>query len=143
MIAPASKTKAPILSVALKAAPEVGASAVVLLPEGPMDWAMAKSLAGSTPLLVEAIDERSAEALRNAGLIAIEVEPVDAAIAERMTLALIEAVANDQLRAGARVVVVYSGFEADTLDSIAVVRLGEHLERLTSRDLRAGDSGPF
>ena len=34
-------------------------------------------------------------------------------------------------------VVAYSGFEAEVLDSITVVRLGEHLERLSSRDLRA------
>ena len=70
--------------------------------------------------------------------------PTDAAITERITLALIEAVANDHLRAGARVVVVYSGFEAETLDSITVVRLGEHLERLTARDLRALETSvPF
>ena len=52
--------------------------------------------------------------------------------------------ADDQLKSGARVVVVYSGFEADSLDSITVVRLGEHLERLTSRDLRALETSvPF
>ncbi len=33
--------------------------------------------------------------------------------------------------------VVYSGFEAEALDSLTVIRLGEHLERLTARDLRA------
>ena len=81
---------------------------------------------------------------RRPGLIAVEVEPTDAAIAERITLALIEAVANDHLSAGDRVVVVYSGFEAETLDSMTVVRLGEHLERLTSRDLRALETSvPF
>ena len=34
-------------------------------------------------------------------------------------------------------VVAYSGFEAEALDSLTVIRLGEHLERLTARDLRA------
>src|SRR5438309_3157861 len=87
---------------------------------------------------------RHLEAIRAAGLIPLEVEPAEVAIAERITLALIEAVANDQLTAGARVVVVYSGFEAETLDSITVVRLGEHLERLTARDLRALETSvPF
>jgi DNA integrity scanning protein DisA with diadenylate cyclase activity len=69
-------------------------------------------------------------------MVALDVESTDVAIAERITLALIEAVANDHLAAGARVLVAYSGFEAETLDSIAVIRLGEHLERLTGRDLR-------
>ena len=48
------------------------------------------------------------------------------------------------LQAGARVVVVYSGFEAEALDSLTVIRLGEHLERLTARDLRALETSvPF
>lgn len=33
-------------------------------------------------------------------------------------------------------VAVYSGFEADTVDSVSVINLGEHLDRLTGRDLR-------
>ena len=87
---------------------------------------------------------RQLEAIRKAGLIAVEVEPTEAAIAERISLALIEAVANDQLQAGDRVVVVYSGFEAEALDSLSVIRLGEHLERLTAHDLRALETSvPF
>ena len=40
--------------------------------------------------------------------------------------------------------VVYSGFEAEALDSLSVIRLGEHLERLTARDLRALETSvPF
>ena len=35
-----------------------------------------------------------------------------------------------------RVVVIYSGFEAGVLDSMSIVRLGEHLEKLKPRDLR-------
>ena len=45
-----------------------------------------------------------------------------------------------QITSGARVVVVYSGSEAEALDSLTVIRLGEHLERLTARDLRALES---
>ena len=75
---------------------------------------------------------------------AIDVDPNEVAISEKISLALIEAVANDQLQAGARVVVVYSGFEAEELDSLSVIRLGEHLEQLTARDLRALETSvPF
>ena len=88
-------------------------------------------------ILVASSSQRQLETIRKAGLIAIEVEPTEVAISERISLALIEAVANDMLQAGARVVVVYSGFEAEALDSLTVIRLGEHLERLTARDLRA------
>ena len=91
-----------------------------------------------------AASQRQLETIRKAGLVAIEVEPTEVAISERISLALIEAVANDILQAGARVVVVYSGFEAEALDSLSVIRLGEHLERLTARDLRALETSvPF
>ena len=136
---PTTLTKATpsLLALAIEAVDRLDAVGLLLLPEGPMAWADVRQAAGDVPVLVAVSSARHLAAARDAGLIPLEVEPVDAAIAERLTLALIEAVANDHLAAGARVVVVYSGFEAETLDSISVVRLGEHLERLSSRDLRA------
>jgi DNA integrity scanning protein DisA with diadenylate cyclase activity len=138
-VTPTAPTKATtgLLALACEAAPRLGASGVLVLPEGPMDWEAVRALAGEARVLAAVTSPRQAEAAEAAGLAAVEVDAAEAAIAERITLALIEAVANDRLEAGARVVVVYSGFEAETLDSLAVIRLGEHLERLTSRDLRA------
>jgi DNA integrity scanning protein DisA with diadenylate cyclase activity len=128
----------PILSLACEAAQRLGTAGVLIIPEGPMEWELVKSVCGGVgSVFVAASSPRQIEVIRKVGLEAIEVEPTEAAIAERITLALIEAVANDQLAAGARVVVVYSGFEAEALDSLTVIRLGEHLERLTARDLRA------
>ena len=139
-----NKATAGLLGLACQAVPSLGAEAVVLLPEGPMDWEAVRSLCGSIRLLVATASERHREAAVEAGLVGLDVEPTDASIAERITLALIQAVADEHLKAGARVVVVYAGFEAETLDSITVVRLGEHLERLTSRDLRALETSvPF
>ncbi len=109
-----------------------------------MDWKAVRETCPDALLLVALASSRHREAAAEAGLITLDIEPTDAAITERITLALIQAVADDQLKAGARVVVVYSGFEAEALDSIAVIRLGEHLERLTSRDLRALETSvPF
>ena len=142
-----SKTTAPLpfLSLACEAAMRLGASGVLIMPEGPMEWDLVRSVcAGGVAILVATSSQRQLEAIRKLGLQAIEVEPTEAAIAERISLALIEAVANDHLKAGARVVVVYSGFEAEALDSLTVIRLGEHLERLTARDLRALETSvPF
>ena len=131
-----SKAMSGLLGLARDAARTLGASGLVILPEGPMDWAAVREHAGDVPVLVAVTAPRQRDAVRDAGLVALEVEPTESAIIERITLALIEAVANDHLAAGARVVVIYSGFEAETLDSLSVVRLGEHLERLTARDLR-------
>ncbi len=141
-----SRVTSPLfLAMAYEAARRSGASGILILPEGPMDWdALRANGADAIPILVEGESPRQIEAIRKAGLIAVEVEPSEVAIAERISLALIEAVANDQLHAGDRVVVVYSGFEAEALDSLSVIRLGEHLERLTARDLRAlATSVPF
>jgi diadenylate cyclase len=132
-----TKATSNLLEVACAASERVGAVGVLVIPEGPMDWEAMKTIADGVPLFVAVDVDKAIEEVREAGLIAVEVEPTDAAIIERITLALIEAVANDLLRAGARVVVAYSGFEADELDSMTVVRLGEHLERITARDLRA------
>ena len=103
----------PILSLACEAAERSGASGVLIMPEGLLEWDLVRSVCAGAPAFVAASSSRQIEAVRKVGLHAIEVEPSEAAIAERITLALIEAVANDQFRAGARVVVVYSGFEAE------------------------------
>jgi DNA integrity scanning protein DisA with diadenylate cyclase activity len=139
-----TKATTSLLALACEAVHDLGAVGILLLPEGPMDWASIRESAGDVRVLVAVASERHLEAAREAGLTPLDVEPTEAAITERITLALIEAVANDHLASGARVVVVYSGFEAETLDSITVVRLGEHLERLTARDLRALETSvPF
>jgi diadenylate cyclase len=127
----------PLLSMACEAAQRMGAAGILILPEGPMEWEVVRlAIAEDVAVLVASASDRQLEAVRKAGLVAVEVEPTEAAISERISLALIEAVANDHLQAGARVVVVYSGFEAEAIDSLSVIRLGEHLERLTARDLR-------
>ncbi len=142
-----SKATAPLpfLSLACETARRLEASGVLILPEGPMDWDVVRVLSDEeSSIFVATASQRQLEAVRKVGLIAIEVEPSEAAISERISLALIEAVANDVLQAGARVVVVYSGFEAEALDSLSVIRLGEHLERLTAHDLRALETSvPF
>jgi diadenylate cyclase len=139
-----SKVSMNLLALAFEAVPRLGVVGLLILPEGPLDWDDVRALGAGLPTLVALASPRQLDAVREAGLIGVEVEAMDAAITEQISLALIEAVANDHLSAGDRVVVVYAGFESDTLDSLTVVRLGEHLERLTSRDLRALETSvPF
>jgi DNA integrity scanning protein DisA with diadenylate cyclase activity len=115
---------------------ELGAEAILILPDGPMDWSAVRQRAGSIPTLVATASQRLQDAVESAGLIPIDLEPSDAALVEQISLALIQAVSDERLKAGARVLVLYSGFETSVLDSFSVIRLGEYLERLTSRDLR-------
>ncbi len=116
---------------------EVGAEALLIMAEAPMDWAAVGARAAGRRVLVAATSERVREAAIAAGLIGLALEPTEASMVERVRLTLIQAIADDLLTTGARVVVVYPGFEPEMPDSLSVLRLGEHLERLTSRDLRA------
>ncbi|MCA1686111.1 MAG: diadenylate cyclase [Planctomycetia bacterium] len=140
----ASKATMSLLAMAFEAAPRLGVAGLLILPEGPMDWETLRGPGVEVKTFVAVTADRQRDAVRAAGLTPVEVEATDAAITERISLALIEAVATDLLSAGDRVAVAYSGFEAETLDSLTVVRLGEHLERLSSRDLRALETSvPF
>jgi DNA integrity scanning protein DisA with diadenylate cyclase activity len=86
-------------------------------------------------LLASDKDEDLADAADN-GIKTIRLPRADGPVYEQLTQALLEAVADDLLAPGADVVAIYSGFEADALDSVSVIHLDEHLRRLTSRDLR-------
>lgn len=129
-----------LVDLACEVASKIDAEGVLILPEESMDWDALRLMTDGVSVLVAVESERQANAIREAGLKAIELEPSEASISERISSALIEAVANDHLAAGARVVVAYSAFEAEAIDSISVIRLGEHLERLSARDLRALDT---
>jgi len=135
----------PILSIAAESATRLGGAGVLVMVEGSLDWDYVRSIAeGDVSFMFASSSPRLLDAMKKAELVTIELEPIEATIAERISLALIEAVAHDLLKSGARVVVVYSGFEAQALDSISVIRLREHLERLSARDLRALETSvPF
>jgi len=112
------------------------ADAVLLLLEGAADWPRLKKLAGEGKLLVAVDTTEQLEGARAAGLEAVALDMPDSPVHDRITQALLEAVADDILQPGSMVVALYSGFEAEMMDSISVIGLGDHLDRLTGRDLR-------
>lgn len=139
-----NKATSNLLGLAVESVDRLGAAGLLILPETTLDWEAVRELAGPDTAVLVAVGERHLDDVRDAGLVPIEVEPTEATIADEITLALIEAVANDVLGSGARVVVAYSAFEPEALDSISVIRLGERLERLSARDLRALETSvPF
>ncbi|MBX7075408.1 MAG: diadenylate cyclase [Pirellulales bacterium] len=113
----------------------VKASALVLMAEQRFNWQQLRGLADGTPLVVAADTE---EILRDVGTLlpAIAIGMADAPVYDRIGQALIKAVAHEMLVPGAAVVVIYCGLEPDEVDSISVVDLGDHLGRLSVRDLR-------
>jgi DNA integrity scanning protein DisA with diadenylate cyclase activity len=122
------------------------ADSVLLLTETDLDWDAVRKQLGGCRLLVAAQTGLLTERLRkHAGLHVLDIDPGPTPIQERMSLALLEAVRSDRLSQGADVVVIYNGIEVGTdrpeaMDTISVLHLGEHLERLTSQDLRQLDT---
>jgi diadenylate cyclase len=125
---------------------ELPADAVLLLTETDLDWAAVRELLPGTQLLIAAEDRVLAQKLKlNADLTVLDIDPGPTPTQERMSLALLEAIASERLRSGAHVVALYNGIDVEDnapepIDSLSVIHLGEHLERLTAQDLRRLDT---
>ena len=125
-----------MVDLAVRMAKSSDIDALLVLVEGPTDWQRLKKLAGSRQVLIAADKEAQVEGAEEAGLFTVVLDMVGGAVYERLTQALLESVADDILEPGASVIALYSGFEVGAIDSISVIRLDEHLGRLTVRDLR-------
>ena len=112
------------------------ADALIVLIEDTMDWAAIKRHGGRERIIVAADTAEELEGVVEAGLETVMIDMADSPVHEKLTQALLECVNCEKLEAGASVVAVYSGFEPGMMDSVSVIKLKEHLKRLTSRDLR-------
>jgi DNA integrity scanning protein DisA with diadenylate cyclase activity len=135
-----------LLQAARQLSHEMPADAVLLLTETRLDWDEVLEHLRGCRLLVAAQDSGLTEEFKEQhGLIVLDIDPGPTPTQERMSLALLDAVANEKLRAGADVVALYNGIEAEQgkpehIDSISVIHLGEHLERLSAQELRKLDT---
>jgi DNA integrity scanning protein DisA with diadenylate cyclase activity len=125
-----------LLEMAVRLYEATAAEAVMVLVEERLDWAHLRGLTGAVPLLVAADDEAHLAGAAEQGLRLISLDVAGLPVHERLAQALLEAVAGELVAPEAQVVALYSGFEADTIDSVSLVRLAEHLGQLTVRDLR-------
>jgi DNA integrity scanning protein DisA with diadenylate cyclase activity len=135
-----------LLEAARRLAQGLPADAVLMLTETNLDWEAVLSHLGQCRLLVAAQDEELAEKLKQQpGLTVLDVDPSPAPTQERMSMALLNAVAAEQLHNGAHIIALYNGIEAEEgepehIDSLSVIHLGEHLERLSAQELRKLDT---
>lgn len=131
-----------LLHAARQLTESLPADAVLLLTETDLDWADVREHLGACRLLVAAEDRELTHRFKKVGgLTVLDIDPGKSSTQERMSMALLEAVRREHLRHGADVVVLYNGIEAsgdvpEPVDSLSVIHLGEHLERLDARDLR-------
>jgi diadenylate cyclase len=125
-----------VFTSAVRLTATLEAEALLLLLEGPADWQKLKGLSGGCRVLLAADEEESVEGAAEAGMATIVLEMADRPVSAKLEQALLEALADDLIKPGAKVLAVYSAFEAGTYDSISFVGLGESLGRLTVRDLQ-------
>ena len=126
-----------LYNMALRLAESVEAHAVLLLlDDGPVDWNRLRNLGPDEKVLIAANTEAMLAGAEKTGFVKISLRMHESPVHEKLSHALLEAVADDILHPGACVVAIYSGFEAGVIDSVSLVQLSEHLDRLTGRDLR-------
>lgn len=127
---------AKMVELGVRVSKAVEADALLLLLEGPSDWQRLKELTDGEKLMVAADIAEQVRGATESQIPSVVLNMAGSPVYEKLTQALLESVADDILSPGAKVVALYSGFEAGTIDSVSIIHLGEHLERLTSRDLR-------
>lgn len=130
-----------LIDHALHLSAELDTSAILILAEGIVDWSRLRKLVGDTKFLVTATKQEYLVGIEEFGFFPIPVNSSeDDAIYSVLTQAILRAVADDVLSPGSRIIAVYSGFDPMYFDSVSVINLGEHLDRLSGRDLRQLES---
>ncbi len=120
---------------------EIDASGIIIFPETPVDWARFRRLIPNVRLLVASTSNEMLVSATEHGFSVIHLEfEKGTPIYDRMSHAILEAVADDLIPHGGRVIALYSAFDPQHLDSVSVINLGEHLDRLSGRDLRQLES---
>lgn len=127
---------ASLLNSAKRVVEETKAQAVVLLADLPYDFAGLRNELHPIRLVV-ATDR--VELFRtvlddDVDLVPLVQEPESRRL--QLSQALLEAIADELLQSGDKVVTLYPGFEQHDIDTLSVISLGEQLSRLTARDLQ-------
>ena len=110
-----SKQFATIYGLGVKLSSAAEADALLVMLEGPTDWERLKKGARKEKILVVADLEEELEGATEAGLETLVLDMEEAPVFEKLTQALLAAVADEILEPGAEVIALYSGFEAGEL----------------------------
>lgn len=125
-----------LIKVARRVAKELEAEAVLIVCDLPYDFsAIRKELLPHQLVVASHLpDVQQAAVDDEVPLVPLLHEPQTRHV--QVSQAVLEAIADDLLQTGGRVVVLYAGFEREHVDTISVINLSEHLTKLTSRDLQ-------
>ena len=125
-----------LLDAAVRLYESTAAEAILVLVDERFDWAWLRQVTAAVPMIVAADDQADLVGATDHGLRQVVLDVAGLPVHERLAQALLECVAAELIAPEAKIVAVYSGFEAGTIDSVSLLRLAEHLGQLTVRDLR-------
>ncbi|MCE2805059.1 MAG: diadenylate cyclase [Gemmataceae bacterium] len=136
-------TAAALVAGARELVGSLGADAVLVMADTPLDWPEVRGLLKGVPLLAAVASHNERLVLRDKfpEVRVLESATAGVSIRERLSIALLEAVRHEWVSQGARVLVLCRNFpdpdgDMPQLDTLHLVLLGQHLERLTARELR-------
>jgi DNA integrity scanning protein DisA with diadenylate cyclase activity len=128
------------LELLCRVALEVGradeADALLLLVDRRLDWEKLRQVVGEFHVLLAADEIGLLAGAADHNFPTLLLHLPDSPVFERLGQAVIGCVAEEFIQPAANVVALYSAFENGVIDSLSVIRLDEHLGRLTVRDLR-------
>ncbi len=125
-----------LLVAARRIALENDARAIVLLADVPYDFQAVQHHLEKMKIVVGSTNEDAQKTARTAGLHVIVLQPEVETRQMQLSQTLLESIADDLLKTGDRIIALYASFERDMIDTLSIVDLGDHLERLTARDLQ-------
>ena len=124
-----------LLIAARRVAVENDAEALILLADLPFSFASINKYLRSFRLVVASDKEEVQQAAEDDDIAFVRLhEPETRQF--QLSQAILEAIADEFLASGEKVVALYSLMERDTIDSITLINLEEHLAKLTARDLQ-------
>lgn len=125
-----------LIKYARRMAKELEAKGVLTLVDKVYDFREIRKTLRGVPLMVAAHDETvlAAAAADEVQVVRLLHEPQTRVT--QLTQALLEALADEMVQTGDRLVALYPSFDRYEPDTISLINLQEQLARLTSRDLR-------
>ncbi|MFO1021216.1 MAG: diadenylate cyclase [Planctomycetales bacterium] len=127
---------ATILIAARRIAVENDAHAIMVLADKNYDFDGIKQSLDRLRVIVASHRAEVLKSAREQGFDTVPLSKESETRQVQLSQALLEAIADDLLKTGDRIVALYASFDKDEIDTLSVVDLGDHLERLSARDLQ-------
>lgn len=124
-----------LLIAARRIAVENDASAMVILADLPYSFATIQKYLRSFRMVIASDREEVQKAAEEDDIAFVRLHEPETR-QYQLSQAILEAIADEFLQSGEKVVALYSLLERDTIDSISVINLERHLVKLTARDLQ-------